>query len=116
MMLTGLTADDIVPVQGQLADSLYRQIPAGGGGTGAIALDAAEKDAMLTGGARRTVERGWGEARDLKAAEKDIVLLRTPPQEARMPQLRAIADMLNYQVEGCGTVGRAPQLFGRVGN
>ena len=33
-MLTGLTAADIVPVQKQLADSLFRQIPAGVGSRG----------------------------------------------------------------------------------
>ena len=39
-MLTGLTVADIMPVQKALADSLYRQIPAGVGSTGSITLDA----------------------------------------------------------------------------
>ena len=69
-MLTGLTAEDIVPVQNGLADSLYRQIPAGVGSTGAITLDAAEMDAMLAGGARWAIERGWGDARDLERIEE----------------------------------------------
>ena len=46
-MLTGLSVADILPVQKQLADSLFRQIPAGVGSESAIALDAIEMEAML---------------------------------------------------------------------
>ena len=70
-MLTGLKVADILPVQKSLADSLFRQIPAGVGSKGAITLDAIEMDAMLAGGARWAVERGWGEARDLERIEED---------------------------------------------
>ncbi len=69
-MLTGLSVSDILPVQRSLADSLYRQIPAGLGSKGAIALDALEMDAMLKGGARWAIERGWGEERDLERIEE----------------------------------------------
>ena len=69
-MLTGLKVEDIRSVQKELADSLYRQIPAGVGSTGAITLDAAEMEAMLLGGAQWAVERGWGEARDLERIEE----------------------------------------------
>ena len=69
-MLTGLTVADIMPVQKALADSLFRQIPAGVGSTGSITLDATEMDAMLAGGARWAVERGWGDARDLERIEE----------------------------------------------
>jgi tRNA-splicing ligase RtcB len=69
-MLTGLTVADILPVQKALADSFFRQIPAGVGSHGAIALDAAEMDAMLSGGAHWAVERGWGESRDLERIEE----------------------------------------------
>jgi tRNA-splicing ligase RtcB len=69
-MLTGLSASDILPVQKALADSLFHQIPAGVGSTGAITLDAHEMDAMLSGGARWAVERGWGDARDLERIEE----------------------------------------------
>src|SRR5512145_3226853 len=67
---TGLVRDDVVPVQKQLADLLYGRIPAGLGSTGAVHLDAAEMDAMLTGGARWAVERGWGVAEDLERIEE----------------------------------------------
>ena len=69
-MLTGLSVSDILPAQKALADSLFRQIPAGVGSTGAITLDAAEMAAMLSGGAQWAVDRGFGEARDLERIEE----------------------------------------------
>jgi tRNA-splicing ligase RtcB len=69
-MLTGLKVEEIRPVQKQLADSLFRQIPAGVGSTGAITLDPIDMEAMLAGGAHWAVERGWGEARDLDRIEE----------------------------------------------
>ncbi|MBI5612531.1 MAG: RtcB family protein, partial [Gammaproteobacteria bacterium] len=69
-LLTGLTKDDLAPVQKPLADMLYHRIPAGMGSTGAIHLNAEEMDAMLVGGARWAVERGWGEPADLERIEE----------------------------------------------
>jgi tRNA-splicing ligase RtcB len=69
-MLTGLSVSDVLPVQKAIADSLFRQIPAGVGSTGAITLDANEMNAMLAGGARWAVERGFGEVRDLERIEE----------------------------------------------
>lgn len=67
---TGLTRADVTPVQKQLAELLFSRIPAGVGSTGRIRLDAAETDAMLAGGARWAIERGWGEPRDLERIEE----------------------------------------------
>ncbi len=67
---TGLKRADIAAVQKELADSLYHRIPAGLGSTGAIRLNPAEMDAMLTGGARWAVARGWGSAADLDRIEE----------------------------------------------
>jgi len=69
-MLSHLNVSDIAPVQKQLADSLYQQIPAGLGSKGAITLDPLEMDAMLRGGARWAIERGLGEMRDLERIEE----------------------------------------------
>ena len=69
-MLTGLKLPDIKPVQKELAESLYRQVPVGLGSHGTIVLDPEDMDAMLKGGARWAVERGWGEARDLDRIEE----------------------------------------------
>ena len=69
-MLTGLSVADILPVQKQIADSLFRQIPAGVGSESSITLDAAEMEAMLSQGAHWAVARGWGEMRDFERIEE----------------------------------------------
>ena len=79
-MLTGLKVADVVPPQRSLANSLFRQIPAGVGSTGAITLDAIEMNAMLAGGARWAVERGWGEERDLERIEEHGVMAGAEPE------------------------------------
>jgi len=68
---TGLTPQDVREHQKALADMLFYKIPAGLGSTGAIRLNASEMDAMLTGGARWAVERGYGEAADLERIEEN---------------------------------------------
>ena len=67
---TGLTRRDVMPVQKSLADRLFHAVPAGVGSTGTIHLDDAGMDAMLAGGARWAVERGWGRAEDLERVEE----------------------------------------------
>ncbi|MCU0937333.1 MAG: RtcB family protein [Gammaproteobacteria bacterium] len=67
---TGLTRDDVEPLKGELADTLYAYIPAGLGSTGAIRLDARQLDAMLAGGAQWAVEQGWGRHEDLARTEE----------------------------------------------
>jgi tRNA-splicing ligase RtcB len=79
-MLTGLSLDDVRSVQKSLADSLYRQIPAGVGSQGAIVLDAIEMNSMLSGGAGWAVERGWGEARDLERIEEKGRMMGARPE------------------------------------
>lgn len=79
-MLSGLKAADILPVQRALADSLFRQIPAGVGSTGAITLDTVEMDAMLSGGARWAIACGWGEARDLERIEENGTMIGAMPE------------------------------------
>ena len=79
-MLTGLKVPEILPVQQSLTDSLYRQIPAGVGSTGAITLDTIEMNAMLSGGARWAVGRGWGETSDLDRIEENGTMSGAMPE------------------------------------
>ncbi|MHA1568161.1 MAG: RtcB family protein [Alphaproteobacteria bacterium] len=69
-LTTGLSRHDIVGLRELLADALFAAIPAGVGSTGALDLKGDEMDAMLAGGARWAVERGYGEARDLNRVEE----------------------------------------------
>jgi tRNA-splicing ligase RtcB len=69
-LLTGVQVDDVMAVQNTLADSLYRDIPAGLGSCGTIHLNPAAMDAMLTGGAQWAVQQGYGCTADLERTEE----------------------------------------------
>ncbi len=80
-LLTGLRASDLAPVKQKLADRLFEQVPAGVGSTGRLRLDAAEMDAMLRGGARWAVERGYGVAADLERIEEGGCMAGAEPDQ-----------------------------------
>src|ERR1700739_2257246 len=67
---SGLKRADIEPLKKNLADVLYRHIPAGVGCTGTLHLDRGGLDEMLRGGARWAVSRGFGTAEDLERIEE----------------------------------------------
>lgn len=67
---TGLTADQLEPHKTNLADALFRKVPAGVGSTGAIQLSENETDEMLRGGAQWAVARGYGIREDLERIEE----------------------------------------------
>ena len=96
-MLTGLKVADIIPVQKSLADSLFRQIPAGVGSRGPITLDDIDMGAMLAGGAAWAVERGWGEVRDLERIEEHGTMSGAQPanvsERARERQRREMGTL-----------------------
>jgi tRNA-splicing ligase RtcB len=67
---TGLTVADLQPVKEQLAEALFHRIPAGVGSTGKVHLDQREMDAMLAGGARWAMGKGYGTQEDLEFIEE----------------------------------------------
>ena len=67
---TGVARDDILSVQQALADHLFSKVPVGVGVTGKLRLEGAEMDAMLAGGARWAVARGYGSEADLDRIEE----------------------------------------------
>lgn len=69
-LLTGVNAAEIGSVRTQLADALYRHIPAGVGSHGKLDLSDAQLDQMLEGGAQWAVEVGYGQAADLDRIEE----------------------------------------------
>lgn len=69
-LLTKVHTDRVRKVQDTLADSLLERIPAGLGSTGHVRLSDDELDAMLRGGARWAIERGWGRSEDLERIEE----------------------------------------------
>jgi tRNA-splicing ligase RtcB len=76
---TGLKKENLMPVQRALAEALYHRIPAGVGSTGTIHLGEDEMEAMLTGGAKWAVGRGWGTYEDLERTEEHGQMLHAKP-------------------------------------
>ena len=79
-LLIGLPVADILRFQKPLADSLYRDIPAGLGSRSEISLNMAEMDAMLLGGARWAIERGLGDMHDLERIEEGGTMQDAEPE------------------------------------
>ena len=69
-LITGLRRGDIERVKDSLATSLFENIPAGVGSTGAIVLDPREMESMLAGGARWALAEGYGVAEDMERIEE----------------------------------------------
>ena len=67
---SNLSIEDIGPVMKPLADSLYRNIPAGVGEEGRIRLSVSELDQVMHQGAQWAVEKGYGDIHDLEYVEE----------------------------------------------
>ena len=78
---TELSSADIQPMKERLADALFQTVPAGLGSTGRLSLNRKEMDAMLTGGARWAVERGYGTPEDLERIEENGSMAGAKPDE-----------------------------------
>jgi len=78
---TGLTVQEVMAKQHELADVLYNNIPAGLGSTGLIRLNNREMDAMLKGGARWAVDRGLGDEADLERIEEHGCMQGADPSQ-----------------------------------
>jgi tRNA-splicing ligase RtcB len=89
---TGLNVHEVTPIAKGLADELARAIPAGVGSEGRLHLDEAEMDAMLTGGARWAVERGYGVAADLERVEERGCMAGARPDDVSLRAKRRQRD------------------------
>lgn len=67
---TNLMQGEIAPLAQKLADSLYRDIPAGVGVEGDLRLSPADLDCVLLDGAVWAVRQGYGHAADLEFVEE----------------------------------------------
>lgn len=77
---TGLTVADLQPVKERLAEALFHRIPAGVGSTGLVHLDKHEMDAMLAGGAKWAVGKGYGLHEDLEFIEERGCMAGAKPE------------------------------------
>jgi tRNA-splicing ligase RtcB len=98
LLHTGLALDDIEPIKQQLADALFREIPAGVGSRGKLRLDQTEMREMLLGGASWAVGRGYGAPADLERIEERGHMQGADP--------KAVSEQAkNRQREEMGTLG-----------
>jgi len=81
LLLSDLDAREIEPHKQALADALFAEIPAGVGSHGTIRLDDDEMTAMLAGGARWAVSRGYGREADLARIEEQGCMPGAEPAE-----------------------------------
>lgn len=77
---TSLKSDDLKGKEKQLADALFRKIPAGVGSEGKVHLSPARMDDMLTGGAQWAIENGYGYSEDLRFTEENGRMSGAKPQ------------------------------------
>ena len=80
-LLTGLTLDEIRAKKEQLGGALFDTIPAGMGSRGKLSLSEKEMAAMLTGGAKWAVARGYGTREDLARVEEGGCVPGARPEE-----------------------------------
>jgi tRNA-splicing ligase RtcB len=97
-LLTGLRSEQIEPVKERLADVMFCRIPAGVGSTGKLSLNQKEMDAMLSGGAKWAVQRGYGSGEDLARVEENGSMGGARPDEVS-------EKAKNRQREEMGTLG-----------
>jgi len=98
MLGTGLTRAQLEAVKTPLVEALFEAIPAGLGQGGSVHLDAGETDAMLAGGARWAVDRGYGRPEDLARIEEHGCMAGADPQ--------AVSDQAKHrQRNEMGTLG-----------
>ncbi len=92
LLETPLTREQLEPLKELLANALYHAVPVGVGSRGRLHLDEAGLDAMLAGGARWAVERGFGTAADLPRIEEGGCMAGARPEYVSMRARQRQAD------------------------
>ncbi len=94
---TTLDRDEVEPRKKELADALYRIVPAGLGSKGNIRLTMREMDKLLVEGARWVVRHGYGFPEDLEFVEERGAIAGADPgavsHKAKERQLRQIGSL-----------------------
>ncbi len=79
-LTTPLRSADLEGRVADLADALFRIVPAGVGSTGEVSLTLAEVDDVLVRGAEAALERGYGLPRDLEYTEERGRMVGADPE------------------------------------
>jgi tRNA-splicing ligase RtcB len=81
IILTNLAEEEVRPWLKQLADQLFRDIPAGLGGRGRLQTTDLDLDQVMRRGAAWMVEQGYGRAEDLERIESGGCLPGAEPEQ-----------------------------------
>ncbi len=81
---TSLSLKDIEGKKEELAEALFKNVPAGLGSTGKLRMDLNEIDEVLVKGAKYSVEKGFGTNDDLKHLEENGVIEGAKPENVSM--------------------------------
>ncbi|AOY87654.1 RNA-splicing ligase RtcB [Marinobacter salinus] len=92
LLRTGLALNDVRPVLPELMDALFNTIPAGVGSCGQIHLNDLRMSEMLRGGARWSVEQGWGRPEDLERIEENGRMAGARPENVSRQARRRQCD------------------------
>lgn len=93
-LVTNLAAKDVRKRHKELADTLFKRIPAGLGVHAREELSMKELEAMLMLGARWAVDAGQGEARDLEyCEERGVMPGAEPDQVSEIAKKRQLGEM-----------------------
>jgi tRNA-splicing ligase RtcB len=71
LLRTDLQAEEVRPRMRELIDTIFEEVPSGLGSKGKVRLDVRELDAVLEGGARWAVEKGYGLPGDIETIEEN---------------------------------------------
>ena len=71
LLKTNLDASDVRGKVKDIIDTIFDEVPSGLGSKGKVRLDVRELDAVLEGGARWAVEKGFGRPEDLDTTEEN---------------------------------------------
>lgn len=100
---TSLHRDQVEPQKVQLADALFRTIPAGLGSEGDIRLTVREMDEVLVEGAEWIVRRGYGTRQDLEYVEEggriagaDPATVSSKAKERELEQIGSLGSGNHY--------------------
>ncbi|MCX8158581.1 MAG: RtcB family protein [Candidatus Diapherotrites archaeon] len=97
-LITGLKRHDIEAKKEELADILFREIPAGLGSTGELKLTKSQIDEVLEKGSEYVIEQGFGLEEDLKYTEEKGCIKGADP--------KAVSDKAKErQFKQVGTLG-----------
>jgi len=100
LLRSSLTIQDLRPRLRDLGHTLYRTVPSGLGGGGALSLTGREMDRVLRGGVGRMAELGYAEAEDGPNIESGGVLNAAEPDHVSDNAKRRGADQLGTMGSG----------------